>query len=326
MRAKIFAILVGLFVGLVSVATPKIGQAQEKYPSRPIRFIVPFAAGGNTDLQARLVADELSKRINQPVIVENKAGGDTIIGASFVANSPPNGYTILVGNDTLSLFGLRQKKQLDVQKDLVAIRLMAYYPTMIFGRRDLPANNFREVIAYAKANPGMRYGTSGVGNTTQLSMDMLAKHLGIQVQLIPYKGGVESSAALMRGEVDLSIGAPFPAINYAKDGRLKVLGILGSKRSEALPEIPTVVDEGATGFKARFWIGFFAPKGTPPEIVSMLSQELGAVLNLPHVRQKALSSVVEPVRDGSPEDFAKIIAEDVAMWQNYLSANKIELE
>ena len=271
-------------------------QAQS-YPSKPIRIVVPFGPGGATDVVARTVADKLATRLGQPVIVENKPGASTMIGADAVAKAAPDGYTLLVsGSSTFSVApALKERMPYDHQKDLALIALLVKAPLVLVSGPSAPAKSLAELVALAKAKPGdLGYATFGAGSAPHLLGEMFAHEAGIKVMAVPYKGSAPASMALLGGEIQFAFDT-IPSVGpHIKAGKLRPLAVSSTQRSSALPDVPTLA-ELKLG-KATFdgFYGLAAPAGTPAAIQQLLGREVAAIMALPDVKEKMLAAGLEP--------------------------------
>lgn len=309
------SIVLVLAVTIAGFITSQRSEAAD-FPTRLIHFIIPLAPGGNTDVTARLLAQDLSQQFGQNVIVENKPGGETIIASDYVAKSLPDGYTLLFQSTELTfLKPLHKDLPFDLQKDFIPVYQYVKFPFMLFASNRLPVNSVRELIDYAKKNPGkLNYGNSGAYSGPDLAMHLFESIAGISFQSVPYKGGAESTTAAIRGEVDVLASAPFPAMNYVQSGQLKALAVLQGERSALLPEISGMREQGVNGVEAAYWNGVFAPAGTPPEIVDKINHALSTALRRPEMAAKFRAMGVEAVPQSDPAEFRKIIAAETTKW------------
>ena len=249
---------------LAALASPAI--AQENYPSRQITLIAPFAAGGSTDLVARVISEGLRAKLGHPVIVENKPGGTGVIGAREVVKAGPDGYTLLLANAGATVIpaAMSRNYPIDLNKDLLAIGLTAEFVGVVIAKKDLPVNSMQEFIAYAKANPGkLNFGTSGVGSMVHLAAELLMKETGIKMQHLPYKGGSNSMTDLLGGTIDVLFVSSPVAVGQADNKDLKMLAVTSRYRLQALPNVPTIEESGVPGFDTTAWMGVMGPAGVP---------------------------------------------------------------
>jgi tripartite-type tricarboxylate transporter receptor subunit TctC len=289
--------------------------AQDWSPTKQVRIIVPIQ-GGTVDILARLVAPRLQEAFGQPVIVENKAGAGGNIGTDLVAKSEPDGHTILAGYTgpitvNATLFG---NLPYDPQKDLAPITLAVTTPQFLTVNPGVPFGSVKELVAYAKANPGkLSYGSVGTGSASHLTMEMFKAAAGLNIVHIPYKGSAPNVTDLLAGNVQLSFLVPGNVLPHIPSGKLKVLAASGRKRFPAMPNTPTMIEEGFTDFEAIAWIGFLAPGATPRPIIDRYNRELVRILRLPEV-QTRLTDIQFEVVAGTPAQFAEYIRWETPRW------------
>ncbi|HQR12055.1 MAG TPA: tripartite tricarboxylate transporter substrate binding protein [Casimicrobiaceae bacterium] len=303
------------FLGLaMAVATSHaFGQA---WPTKPIKWIVPFAPGGTTDILARTIGEKLSVALGQPVIVENKPGAGGGLGADFVAKAAPDGYTILGGTISTNAINASLYKDLpyDPVKDFIPITLIARVPNMLVVNNDVPAKNVAELIALMKKSPGKyTFASSGNGTSQHLSGELFKGIAGVDMQHIPYKGSPPALQDVMGGAVTMTFDNITTAWPLAKGGKLRALGVTTAKRSPAAPDVPTLAEAGLVGYEIGSWQGVFAPAGTPPDIVKRLNAEIVKIINLPDVKEKLLVLGAEPVGNSS-EEFTVFVKAEVVKW------------
>jgi len=316
------ACFIGLGTVLLSQAVLAQGVAAVRaYPDKPVRVIVGYSPGGLPDTVARLVAQKLGERWRHQVVVENKPGANSSIAAEFVAKSTPDGYTVLVTDNSTTAINpfLYAKLPYDAEKDLVPVSLAARAPLFLAVHTSMPANTFQELVELVKSKPGQfSYGSSGIGSTHHLCMEFLKSALGLVITHVPYKGTGQSVPAVVAGQVPMVFSA-FPSLSgYAKDGRVKLLAVNSLKRSELAPNVPAIA-EIVPGFDFAPTIGFFVPAGTPRSIVDRLSAEIAKMLKLPDMITRATGLGIEPV-GSSPEDYASSLRADA---ERYSRAVKI---
>ena len=289
--------------------------AQDWSPTKPVRIIVPIQ-GGTVDILARLVAPRLQEAFGQPVIVENRAGAGGNIGTDMVAKSEPDGHTILAGYTgpitvNVTLFG---NLPYDPQKDLAPITLAVTTPQFLTVNPGVPFGSVKELVAYAKANPGkLSYGSVGTGSASHLTMEMFKAAAGLNIVHIPYKGSAPNVTDLLAGNVQLSFLVPGNVLPHIPSGKLKVLAASGRKRFPAMPNTPTMIEEGFADFEAIAWIGFLAPGATPRPIIDRYNRELVRILRLPDV-QNRLTDIQFEVVAGTPAQFAEYIRWETPRW------------
>ena len=299
----------------------------QSYPSKPIRVVVPYAAGGAVDALARIVSAKLQDSVGQPVIVENRPGAGGNIGADVVAKSPPDGYTILQNTNGHAISpAIYKSLPFDAVKDFIPVTQLVGTSTVVVANPKVPATSVRELIALAKKNPGkLNYGMTGVGNSLHLTMEMLKRAAGIDIQAIPYRGDALLNPALIAGEVDVAIVPIGTIVPLIKGGQLRALAVNSATRSPVLPDVPTVAEDAIPGFEAAGWQGWFAPAKTPPEIVNAIAREVAKIIAEPDVRKRLLAIGNDPV-GSTPEAFAAKFQEDVAKFAKVIKEAGIPLQ
>ncbi len=287
----------------------------QEYPSRPIRIVVPNPPGGSNDLLAREIGRGLTQRLGQPVVVENRPGAGGNIGAEIVAKAPPDGYTILMAANTF-VINPSMVKQLpfDVQRDFAPVTLAAMIPFVLVVNPEVPAKNVRELIAYARANPGkLNYATPGLGTPHHLSAELFKTMANLDMVHVPFKGAAEMVPELLAGRVQVIFGAINSLLPHMKTGRLRALAVGEAKRAAVAPEVPTMSEAGLLGYQVEVWLGILAPGGTPRAIVNKLNSEIVAVLKTPEVRERVAAHGLETIGT-TPEEFATVIRNDLPRW------------
>jgi tripartite-type tricarboxylate transporter receptor subunit TctC len=301
------------------------GQA---YPSKPIRLIVPFAAGGGNDNIARLVGKRLSDSLGQPLVIDNRPGAGGVLGADLAAKSAPDGYTLFlggVGSHALNP-NLIEKLPYDPIRDFAPVALLAQAPLVLVIHSSVPAHDIAEFVAYARKNPGkLNFASNGNGTSSQLAAVMFDSVAGVDMVHVPYKGLSPALTDLLSGQVQLMFSSVVAILPHIKAGKLRALGVTGAKRLAALPEVPTIAEAGFPGYEASSWYGILAPAGTPREIVMKLNAELRKALERPEVRKSLLAEGAEPV-GGSPEQFAEYIRAEKERLGKVIRDAKIRLE
>ena len=306
-------LLTAIFIVLCGAsAMPAAAQA---YPSKPIKIIVPLAAGGTGDTLARAVGEEMGRDLGQPVVIENKPGAGGLVGTELVAAAPADGYTLLavspshVINPALH----SSKKTYDPIKSFEPITVVANTHQIIVAHPSVPVKDLKELIDYAKKNPGkLNYGSAGTGSATHLNMAMFLSMAGIDVVHVPYKGSTQARQDVLSGQVQLAMDGLLPLQPLIKDGRLKPIGITSSKRAQTNPEIP-IIGEVVKGYASDTWYGLMVPAGTPKEIVAKLHASAVKALNAPAVKDRLQKLGAETV-GGTPEDFRKLIESEQKTW------------
>lgn len=313
----------GLILCLPVLAQSPAGQ----YPERPVRIIVPYAAGGATDSVARLVGQKMSQELGQAIVIENRAGADGNIGAELVARSAPDGYTILMGDVGNLTMGpaVRRSVPYDAVRDFAPITQLVSAPNFLAVHPSVPVNNFRDFIAYAKANPNkLSYASSGTGGSAHLAGELLKRATGIDIVHVPYKGASAAVTDVLRGDVQVMFGLSV-VLPYVKDGKLRALATTGPRRMAVLPEVPTIAEMGFPGFEATAWYGLLAPAGTPKPIVARLNQVALRALQSPEVKQR-LEAAGNELVGSTPDEFAAYIKSEKAKWSETVAAAGIKVE
>lgn len=305
-------------VGVAAIAVFAAGSHAQTttWPSKPIKWVVPFAPGGTTDILARTVGEKLSIALGQPVIVDNKPGAGGGVGAELTARAPADGYTIMGGTISTHAINasLYSKLPYDPVKDFAPITLIARVPNLLVVNPSLPAGNVTELIALLKANPGKyTFASSGNGTSQHLSGELFKTMAGVDMQHIPYKGSPPALQDVVAGQVSMTFDNITTALPLAKGGKLRALAVTTSKRSAVAPDVPTLAESGLPGFEVGSWQGVFAPAGTPPEIVRRLNSEIVKILNTPEVRDKLTALGAEPVGNSS-EEFSAMVKAEVVKW------------
>ncbi len=307
---------------------PSLVQAQDKYPSKPITWVCPYAAGGNADSRSRQVAKAMSAILGQPIIIDNKAGAGGNIGTEIVARAKPDGYTIGMGNFApLAVnHALFKKLNFDPANDVVPIGLIEKGPLILMVRNDSPYKSVKDIVAAAKANPGkLSYASGGIGGSHHLSGALLENAAGIDLIHAPYKSGAAGATDLMGGQVQMMFEQMYSAMPAIKGGRLRALAITSKTRSPLLPDLPTMAEQGFPAIEVLNWQGLIAPKGISPELVKTLNAALNKALQDPEVKEKILSQGNE-MGGGTPEVFAALIKTEAPRWGKVVRDAKIEPE
>jgi tripartite-type tricarboxylate transporter receptor subunit TctC len=290
-------------------------SAQSPYPSRPIRFIVPSAPGGGTDITARVVAPKLSEYLKQQVVVENRPGAGTMIGGEAVARAAPDGYTLLVGISTLAINpAMYRKVPYDALKDFAPITQLVLTANMLVTHPSVPVRSVKELVAFARARPGqLQYASAGVATNPHLSFELFLSMTGTKMVHVPYKGSGQGLLDVVAGHVPLMMPSVPAALPHAKSGRLRGLGVTSGKRSAAAPDVPTIAEAGVPGYEASQWFGVLAPAGTSRDIITRLHAEITRALKADDVRNRLAADGAEPV-GSTPEEFAAFLRAETAKW------------
>ena len=297
----------------------------QAWPSKPVRFVVPFPPGGSTDVAARTLADRLGQAMSAHFVVANRAGGGGAIGTTEVARAAPDGYSILFAADPVTTLNLVVKNlSYDTLRDFVAITQVTTQPLAVAVHSSVPAKDIAELIAYAKANPGkLSFCHSGTGTGQHMSGELLKKLAGIDMVHVPYKGGGPAVQDLIGGQVPMGVLGSTPLIPHHKAGRIRILAFTSKERFAVLPEVPTLHESGFPGFDTTQWLGLLAPRGTSAEVVQRLHAETVKALAQPAVRERLAQSALIPVGN-TPEQFAAVIRADIERWGKLARELKIE--
>ena len=290
--------------------------AEQAYPSKPIRLVVPFPAGGSLDVVARAIGQKLTEAWGQPVVIDNRPGAGGNIGADLVAKSAPDGYTILEGALSTHAVNvsLYAKMPYDPIKDFAPITLVAVTPNVLVLNASYPVNSVPELLTYARANPGkLSFGSGSNGSAGHLAGELFKTEAGVDMVHIPYKGGAPAMQALLAGDTQLMFDNLANSAAQLKAGKLKALAVTTAKRSSLMPELPTLSETGLPGFDIYTWWGFMAPAGTPKEIVAKWNAEVTRILNSPEMRAFFAQQGAEPAPD-SPEQFAALIRSEISKY------------
>jgi tripartite-type tricarboxylate transporter receptor subunit TctC len=303
-------------------------SAQQTYPTRPVRMISPFAAGGGNDILCRTVAQKLTENLKQQVVVENRPGANGIIGTEAAARAAPDGYTIVLipSGHAVNASLYRDKLPYDSIKDFTPITLVGSSPLVLAVHPSLPAKNVRELIALAKARPGqLTYASAGVGASGHLAGALFETLTGARMVHIPYKGMAIAASDLVGGQVSMTFGTSLSVVPHVRSGRLRALATTGAQRSPALPDLPTVAEAGVPGYEASLWYAFVGPARLPPEIVHRLNAEIVAVLRLPDVRERLASQGVD-TQSSTPEELGRLMTADLKRWADVVQRAGVRVE
>ncbi|RPI47486.1 MAG: tripartite tricarboxylate transporter substrate binding protein [Betaproteobacteria bacterium] len=301
-------------------------SAQQEYPSRPIRFITPYAPGGSTSVLARLVGQHFTERWGQNVIVDNRPGGNTVIGTETLAKAPPDGYTIMLVASTHAILSSLIKTPYDPIKDFVPVAGLGVSPQVLVVHPGVPANTVQEFIALAKAKPGqLNFASSGAGGPTHLSGELFNIIAGVKTQHIPYKGAGPAMVDLIGGHVQMFYSVPINIIGHVKSGKLKAIAVTSESRLKALPQTPTFAEAGLPKFDVKTWTGVLAPAGTPRAIVDKLSGEIGALLAMPETVSK-LDGLGMAAGYRNSQQFADLIRSEIERYRGVIKTANIRID
>ena len=302
-------------------------QAQAAFPSKPITMIVPFPPGGPTDLVARVIAQEMSKSMGQPVIIDNKGGANGNLGAALAAKAPADGYTMLYNTSSITLSpALYKSLNYEVKRDFAPVALTAVVPLALVVASNVPANNVKEFIAWVKANPGkVSYGSAGNGNVTHLGAFQFVQSNGLDTVHIPYKGSAPADVDLVGGQIQFMTDTINSVMSFVRDKRIKILAVTTSKRMSLFPDVPTLAESGMPGFEVGAWQGVMVPANTPRPVIQRLNTEVIKALRNPEVRQKLVLQGVEPLGSTSAE-YGTYIKDEITRWGKVVKQAGISLE
>jgi tripartite-type tricarboxylate transporter receptor subunit TctC len=323
MRRRLILAACAAMLGIASAA-----EAQAPYPNRPIRLVVPFAAGGNTDVMGRVLAARLSELLGQTVAVDNRTGAGSVVGTELVAKAPPDGYTILLSTVAHAANPAFYKKlPFDPVKDFAPIGLVAVVPLILTVHPSVPATDLKSLIALFKANPGKySYGSAGVGSAVFLACELFKRMAEVDVLHVPYRGAGPMLNELMAGQVSMTIDAVSTSGPLARSGALRGIAVTTPRRIKALPEYPSMTEAGLPGYEAYTWVGFFAPAGTPQPIIDRLAQEVGRTAADAGVRQRLEELGGEVVERASPEGLAAFLQAEMKKWTTLFEGSDVKLD
>jgi tripartite-type tricarboxylate transporter receptor subunit TctC len=323
MRRRVF-IQSGL--ALVAVSAAPIAGAQQKYPNKPIRFVVPFAAGGGGDVVARMLAQRLQERINNPIVVENKTGAGGNIGSDFVLKSPPDGYTLLNMSSTYPIQAAVSKLPFDPIGDMQPIIMVSRDPVVLLVNANSPLKDAKDLHAAAVKNPGkLTYGSAGVGSIAHLGMEELAHVMGIKLTHVPYKGSSQAFTDVLGGQVDMMLTSATFSGPHIKGGKVRGLGIAGTQRMPTLADVPTFEEQGFRDYNVVDWKAVAGPRGIPQDVVAFLNKELNEVLRHKAVTEKFEAEGTTAV-GGTPEQMMEVVRSDVERWKRVAADAKVKIE
>jgi tripartite-type tricarboxylate transporter receptor subunit TctC len=313
-------------VQLAAAATVHAADGTD-YPNRPIRMIVPHPAGGGNDILARLLGQKMLAGWGYPVIVDNRAGGNTIIATEITAKAVPDGYTLILTSSTHSVIpGLYSKLPYDPIRDFDAVALIATASPILVVHPSVPATSVKELIAWVKSRPGpVNYGSSGISGSGHLAMELFENKTGLQLNHVPYKGMAPVVTDLIAGNIVLMFGNLAPTLPHVKSGRLRALATAGAKRSPVMPELPTVAESGLPGFEVSPYFGVLGPARMPKAAVAKLNPEIGRIFQLPESKERLSALGFDPAH-ATPQQFMAMIKADMQKWAELIRQNKIALE
>ena len=311
---------------LLAVTQPVLAQTQA-WPQRPVKLIVPFAAGGNTDSIARLTAERISQTLGQPVIIENKAGANGAIAADFVAQSPPDGYTLfMAAMPVLAILPTITKTKFDPLRDFVPVSIVGSNPFVMAISSSVPAKNLREFVAYARKNDGkLNFASGGSGSVSHLSPVLFLKRANLKMTHISYKGGGPAVADLLGGQVQMYFGNLSELAPHADGGKIRIVGVSSLERAKQIPDVPTFAESGFPGFKTLTWNGIVAPTGTPPAIINRVAAAVQDAVSKPEFRARLWQLGVDPIGD-TPAQFSQTLRADITTWADAAKASNLKID
>jgi tripartite-type tricarboxylate transporter receptor subunit TctC len=316
-----------LFVAALSAALAPACVLAQQYPSKPIRYISPYPAGGGNDTLLRILADKVGEQIGQRIIVDNRPGANTIVGTEYVAKSAPDGYTfLLIPNTFATNPAFYPKLPYDTAKDFTPVAEVALSPQMIVAHPSFPGKTVKELLALAKAKPGeLTYGTSGNGSIGHLAGLLFSSMTGAKLTHVPYKGTAPAVNELVGGQIALMFSSMISVLPQVRSGRLKIIALTTAQRAKALPDVPTIAESGVPGYECSLWYGILAPARTPDAIVRRMNAELGTALKSPDVVEKLSTQAVEP-HHTTPEQFGALIRAELGKWDKVIKASGVKAE
>jgi tripartite-type tricarboxylate transporter receptor subunit TctC len=320
--------LLGAVVASTALAVPACAQAQPGYPNKPVRVIVGYAAGGATDNLTRQISVGLGEKLGQPIVVDNKPGGSTVIAAQALISAPADGYTIAVFDpSTVSMNQfLFKKAPYDAGKALQPVTVLTRIPFGIMVKPDFPANNLKEFISYVRAHPGVGFGSSGAGNPVHLAMESFRNTAGnLDMVHIAYKGGAPAIQDLLGGQIPTMMMDIPSAMQHIKAGKIKVIAVTTAKRSDLLPDVPTIAESGYPGFEASSWFGAFVPAGTPANVIAQLNAALRETMASEKLQVWTKAQTLEATTS-TPEEFAKLVRTDADKYGKLIQQLGLSLD
>jgi tripartite-type tricarboxylate transporter receptor subunit TctC len=318
--------LLAAAVAGVCLASAACGAMAQAYPSKPIRIVVPYAAGGGADANARLLAQPLTQLLGQPIIIENRPGASGILAAQAVISSPADGYTFLFDAFPYAVNAVMRKLPFDPVKDLMPVSQAVNMPNILVVPVTAPYQTLKELVDYARAHPGqLNYASYGAGGAAHLAAEMLKRDAKIDWVHVPYKGGAPAITDLLAGQVSAYFANPVSGLSYVKAGKLRALATTGSTRMEALPDVPTVKESGYREFELQEWNGFFAPAGTPQPVIDKMAAAVRDALKQPETRKRMTDMGIEPVGN-SPAQFKSFLTAQIVKWAALVKANNITVD
>jgi len=319
-----------LLLATAPLALPRLARAQGAFPDRPIRVVVPFPAGGTTDMLARLLAQRMTEGLGQPVVVENRGGAGGSVGADVVAKAAPDGHTLLFHNltftSTTAALQLAGRAPHDIERDFAPVSLAVNVPMLLVASQAVPAKDLREFVAFARAQPaGLFYGSTGPGSIMNLAGEVLKRDGAIAMEHVPFRGAAPMVQEMVAGRIQFGGDQLSTALPHVRGGALRPMATLAARRSDALPDVPTVREQGFPNMELRGWNGFFAPARTPEVVIARLGREIAAATAHPEVQRRMTEVGAEPV-GSSPAELRQAVAEQVAQVRPLIAELKLQVE
>ncbi|HKC43259.1 MAG TPA: tripartite tricarboxylate transporter substrate binding protein [Burkholderiales bacterium] len=316
-------------LGALALGLAAAGALAQGYPSKPIRVIVPNPAGGFYDLIARTVGQKVSESLGQPMVVENRVGAGGSLGTEFTAKAPPDGYTIMVGG--IGPHGiapsLYANLPYDPVKDFAPIIHVATTPNILVVHPSSPLHSVQDLVAAARQKPGaLSYASNGNGTSQHLAAEMLATTAGLKLNHVPFKGSAPAITAMLGGQVDFAFAVAPDVLPHVKAGKLRALAVTNAKRAAPLPDVPTMIEGGVPGYEATAWFGYFAPAGTPREIVDRLNAEIAKAIATPDVRERLAPGGLSELPGGTPERFGELVKSEIAKWSKVVKESGAKVD
>lgn len=320
-------IVLALLAAPAMLAAACSSAAAQAWPNKPIRWIVPYTPGGITDTVTRLMAQKLSTALGQPVVIENKPGANSIIGAEAVSKAAPDGYTFgtVIAAHAANATLYAGKLPFDTVKGFSVVSLVGVAPLIITANKDFPPNDIKELIAFAKANPGVNYGSSGIGAAAHLTSELLKQTAGIDLTHIPYKGTAPATQGLLSGEIKVLIDTPSSMMPHVRAGKIKALAMTAKKRVVGSTEVPTIVEAGGPDIESSTWVLFLAPPGTPAEIVDKVAAETRKALTEADIKERFEQLSIEAV-GSSPADATRFLTAEIEKWGKVITTAGVKPE
>jgi tripartite-type tricarboxylate transporter receptor subunit TctC len=313
---------------LALILAAPLAALGQSYPNKPIRWVVPYPGGGITDSVTRIVTQKMAASLGQPIVVDNRPGANSILGTDLVAKAPPDGYTIVtvIAGHAANATLYQGKLSYDPVKSFAPVSLAGIAPLILTVNNNFPAQDVKELIAYAKANPGkVNFGSSGIGAAAHLTTELLKQTAGIDMVHVPFKGTAPALTALMSGDIQMLVDVPSSLMPHARGGKIKALAMFSGKRIQGAPEVPTMAEAGGPPLESSTWVLFLAPAGTPRDIVNRLSAETRKAINESDIKDRFNQIGIEPVGN-TPEQASQFLNEEIAKWAKVITTAGVKAE